>query len=492
MKRYVTAILICISLHGFTQNNYIKTNSMGQPYDIISTTDGGAMVTGNGNSTGTAFLLKVDANGDQQWAKSYTPNDASFFGNSVVQTSDGGYAMLGHHLTSPNYEMILIRTDNVGDTLWTKRYPSSSFSDSQPNSKQIITTSDNGFLISGTTNLVGSGGDDMMAIKLNSNGLIQWQKTYGDGGDEEGHSVVELPNGYALGGRHLIRIDDNGDTLWTRSYGPWIRGISYTSDGYILTSVQRNMGLEVTKWDTNGNVIWKKALLVDNNSMHGKSIWEAQDGQYFVSGTYYEWTTGAGSFLYRMDTSGNQIFQEYYPNMAGGMAFDDGYSTQLSNGSYLISGSYVADASLVSVNAVIPSCSTVPQNMTSYYITTPHVSAHLSAVTTGNISLNPNPGLFYSVAAGTTTTHCEVIGVEEFTEEQVLEVYPNPAQDFIRFNAVKQIENIRVFDGTGRLIMQKGRLISNQLNIEQLSVGIYHVEVQFKKGIQAVSFVKVR
>jgi hypothetical protein len=491
MKRLLIYLLGVFYLPCFAQNSFVKTNNAGQPHDIIATADGGAIITGNGNWVGMCYLQKIDVDGNVEWANSYDPNTATFFGNSVVQTPDGGYAVLGHHFTFPDYELILIRTDSIGDTLWTKRYPSASTYDDYPNSKELINTSDNGFLIAGTTNLSGAGGDDMMVIKLDNNGAVQWQKTYGTAGPEEGHCVVELPNGYLLGGMHLIRMNDNGDTLWTKYLASWARDVSYTSDEYLLATVGNGLGLQLTKWDTTGNLIWERGIDITNYTMRVNTFKEAQNGQYIVSGTYIDFNTEQGTFLILLDTSGNIVFEEYYPDMGEGFAYEDGYAIQLNSGDYIVTGVHGSGHSLVRTDAQATACLTEHLTANNTLLTLPYTSPALT-VTTASLNLNHSPALPYFPGTSITTVHCDLTnGLNENSETKLLQVYPNPAQDFVKFDIETPFEYLTVVDATGKQVLHIDHPVSPTINIEQLPVGIYHIQIHFNGEVQTASFIKV-
>ena len=201
---------------------------------IQRTTDGGYIIVGYTSSFGVAgsddiWLLKTNSSGDTLWTRTY---GSSYYeeGNAVWQTSDGGYIILGETDSTSggnDHDIYLIKTNDLGDTLWTKVYTDSA----DQYAYGIQQTSDGGYIILCETYNVGSG--DIWLIKTDASGNIIWQKTYGGLSEDVGVSVMEVPapdSGFVIGGAtfsygaggadvYIIKTNNSGDTLWTRTYG---------------------------------------------------------------------------------------------------------------------------------------------------------------------------------------------------------------------------------------------------------------------------------
>ena len=245
---------------------------------VQQTTDGGYIVLGEiqigypGYYDGYLYLLKTDANGDTLWTRYFGEGDGDW-GYSVLQTTDGGYIVVGftQSYATGSGDVWLIRTDANGDTLWTKTYGGSGFDIGYCIQKTI----DNGYIISGYTTSFGSA--SAYLIKINSIGDTLWTKTYNDSSFAYiGRSVYQTSDGgfvmtvrikessptddYDVG---LIRTDSNGDVLWIKKYGGNENDISYsvqqTNDrGYAITGVTYSFGagysdVYLIKTDSLGN-----------------------------------------------------------------------------------------------------------------------------------------------------------------------------------------------------------------------------------------------
>jgi nitrous oxidase accessory protein NosD len=215
----------------------IKVSSSGQvlwdkPYfsslddgggGIIQTSDGGYAFVGAtlswGGSGGKIWLVKIDANGNQQWVGTYGggggPTDNAY---SLVQTSDAGYVIAGYTYSSGagSSDFCLIRTDSLGKQIWFKTY--GGVNDDQAHS--MVETTDGGYLLAGYTNSFGAGGYDFWLVKTDSLGNMQWNQTYGGANDDVAYSVIQTSDGgYAVAG-YTYSFGAGSSDMWLIKLAP--------------------------------------------------------------------------------------------------------------------------------------------------------------------------------------------------------------------------------------------------------------------------------
>jgi hypothetical protein len=143
-----------------------------EAYSVQQTTDSGYIITGVTESFGSGladiYLIKTNASGDTLWTRTYggTHNDR---GNSVQQTTDGGYIVAGYtsSLGAGNRDAYLVKTNAQGDTVWTRTYGGTT----NDVALSVRQTSDGGYVIAGWTYL-GAGGEDVYLIKTDSLGNV--------------------------------------------------------------------------------------------------------------------------------------------------------------------------------------------------------------------------------------------------------------------------------------------------------------------------------
>lgn len=255
---------------------WIKTyggNRVSAGLSVAKTSDGGYILTGSIQPTPGSFdnvyLVKTNSLGDTLWTRNYGDTKTDI-GRSVAQTTNGGYIIAGqtYSFGAGMSNVYLIKTDSLGFTLWTKTY-GGNYDDV---GMEVAQTSNGGFIIGGYTFSYGAGYADFYFIKTDSLGDTIWTKTYGGSDDDEGRSVAKCSDGgYGIVGWtesysshyrdiYLIKTDSLGDTLWTRTYGLWDGGqgesIAQTSDeGFIIAGETGSGGIYLIKTNSLGEVI---------------------------------------------------------------------------------------------------------------------------------------------------------------------------------------------------------------------------------------------
>ena len=214
---------------------------------------------------------------DTSWTRKF----GGGMGRSVQQTSDGGYIITGStkFLSAGDNDLWLIKTDSLGNILWTKTYGGSE----SDVGYSIQQTTDGGYIITGITQSFGAGENDIWLIKTNNSGDTLWTKTIGGSNNDVGNSVQQTNDGgYIIAGSMyssvnngydvwLIKTDSLGDTLWTKTYGGGEFDFGYSTQqtedgGYIITGNTYSYGFgDLNVWliktNDSGDTLWTKCLL---------------------------------------------------------------------------------------------------------------------------------------------------------------------------------------------------------------------------------------
>jgi hypothetical protein len=218
---------------------------------------------------------------DIMWTKTFGGSGVEV-GNSVQQSSDGGYIITGANYS--HHGIWLIKTDAYGDTLWTNIFGGSDtiFYDGDVG-YSVQQTTDGGYIIGGFTDTNGADIIDIWLIKTNVNGDTLWTRTFGYG---KGYSVQQTNDGgYIIAGTALIKTDMNGDTTWTKTFGDNLLGGLLYNQGYSVQQTQDDgyvvlgRGTGLIKTNVNGDTMWTKTL-----EGVGHSVQQTPDGGYIVAG----------------------------------------------------------------------------------------------------------------------------------------------------------------------------------------------------------------
>jgi len=229
---------------------------------IEQTSDGGYILAG------TPDLCKTNEWGDTIWTR-----DFNIYSHCAIETSDGGYILAGTVIGPPKIAT-LIKTNNDGDSLWSKTYLEENWVFSS--GRFVRQTQDDGYIVSGiiTDTTFENGRSAFWLLKTDSLGNIQWSHIQGGenwGDSDQGLCAHEINDStyIALANFGLLKFNQFGDTLWSRGYrnANYVQetldsGYVLTGDGdYVLAAVQsanKAVSAWLKKTNINGDSLWEQ------------------------------------------------------------------------------------------------------------------------------------------------------------------------------------------------------------------------------------------
>jgi hypothetical protein len=316
---------------------------------LIQTGDGGYAMLGFTKhwETGWAYtldfwLVKTDPAGNVEWNRTYGAPTCIYLesGESVVQTSDGGYALAGYAgiygELIPYYDFWLVKTDSLGNMEWNQTYGGADVDMAY----SVVQTSDGGYIMTGATNSYGAGKTDFYLVKTDSLGNMEWNQTYGGADHDYAYSVVETGDGeYVIAGFTksygagdydiwLVKADSAGNMMWNQTYGGTLADRGYAvvqtaGGGYAIAGETRSFGAGdydfwLVKADSAGNMMWNQTY-GGTQKEEAYSIVQTSDGGYALAGWTRSFAVGSYDFwLVKTDSTGNMKWNQTY----GGTGYD--------------------------------------------------------------------------------------------------------------------------------------------------------------------------
>jgi len=304
-------------------------------YSVKQTADGGFIIGGETNSFGAdhGYLIKTDQYGDTMWTRTYLSAI-----NSVLQTYDNGYIFAG---TAGH--IYIVRTDSLGDTLWTRLIIPSNYSS---RAEEIQPTFDSCYIIVGTATdyIANDYFDETYLLKIDDDGDTLWTKKYGQLACF-GQSVQQThDNGYIVAGRwlagsYLMKTDSLGDSLWHKSHDSgWLFSVRETSGGGFVSAgrISYYYDIFIIKTDSLGDTLWTRRFGESTTHDVAYCIRETPDVCYVITG--YTASYGAGGndlYLIKIRDSGDTLWTRTF----GGTESDIGYEFEITSDSgYIIVG----------------------------------------------------------------------------------------------------------------------------------------------------------
>jgi len=451
--------------YGGEGNDYGKSivTALDTSYTVIGSTES----FGNGNTD--MYLFNIDSLGDLKWSKTFGGTNVDW-GMDLKQTIDTGYILCGYSNSySWDYDIFIVKTDQNGDSSWTKTYGGNDWDFGY----SIETTSDTGYVIAGETYSYGSGISDGYIIKLDSIGDTLWTKTFGGTGKDAFYDVIEAYN---------------GDLLFAGS----------------TTSVDGDLDYWLVKTDSLGNELWQYTAGDSLNEVIN-SVIELTDSNYFFIGTKESITgTSLGMEFYKLNETGTFMYGNNYD-----LANDEtgnfivqyanetdvilgGSSNSLGNGGHDVNSLKINEWGFGSIYSndgtyeddISEQADTTADNGIVIVGTTGGTVNGIKSVfvmkTDANLDSNPTISEVFDI---TSTNNLEV--------KPELHIYPNPASNIITVKSETNSLNrtFVIYNVLGEII-NTGETDNNEIEIATLKSGVYFVAFP-KESNELFKFTKI-
>ena len=313
----------------------------------------GSMIFRTGLILAMLLILVFPSSGvqiDQEWSRTF----GGHYGDgawSVQATEDGGYVLAGYTSSrGEGSDLWLVKTDSYGNEIWDRTFGGSG----EDVGTYVLATEDGGYIVVGSTKSFGMGEERLWLLKTDSNGSLEWDRTFGgfvsssgDGGwsvcetGDAGYIVTGYTKSSGAGGKDLwiIKTDGNGNQAWERTYGGPKDDVGMSviraDDGYVLAGRTASFGsgeddIWLLRVGADGSELW--------NATYGGKLDETAfqviarpDGYVLVGRT--ESDSGKRATLIKTDLFGRRLWEKAYEEGSTGISLQ-----QTEDGGFIIGG----------------------------------------------------------------------------------------------------------------------------------------------------------
>jgi len=302
-----------------------------QGYSLTQTADDGYAIGGtttSGNGAFDFYLIKTDAEGEQEWARVGYGRGGYDHCQSIIQTPGGGYSMAGK-LDGNRWDAHLIQTDEEGNSLWARSY----HRQWSEVARSHLRLGDGGFIFAGFANIPNQDIWDVYVVRTDEEGNQIWARSYGGDDSDLCMSIIETDDGnfvlagwtnsFGQGGEdfYLIKIDEDGEELWSQTYGgedddQCFSVIQVADGGFALAGGTRSFGegeqdMLMIRTNDEGEELWSFTAGGEGNDVC-RSVVITQDGGYGLGGNTESFGAGALD-LWLLKTSPDPLLGDIEP-----------------------------------------------------------------------------------------------------------------------------------------------------------------------------------
>jgi hypothetical protein len=479
--RYLIFLFLCLATAAQGQQRFYKLyagNGFDKGEDVLVLPDSSFVVAGSSGSfeqTAQGYLLKLDQQGNYQWSQAYGAQETEEV-KRIFHRPGMGYYMAGmsNSWSAGSFDPMLIYTDLLGNQQWIKTYESPSWERIHDGAQSI----DTGMVLVGERQAVFGGSADIFLLRLDKNGDTLWTKTMGSNGNDRAYSIQRITDStYAIGGEwylpdslsskaYIAMIHDNGTVLWEKHFGHYsgayeVHDLTKTPDG-IMFGGWRTVSAN-NHDNLSGTISFTGVLLQEITHLDNASTIE---NNRFCQ---LQYVTQQNVTVIGYQTINSLTNQDDFDLGFG--YFDALYGFWMPN----FSGTSIFNEGLDEVTQIKPTAD-------GGYVA---VGTNANVVDNFN-ALNGGSNIFVlkidvlgggEIQTDTVFTLNQLVGLHEaYQGSPSFGVYPNPTVDIVAITAFSDIPlAFTLTDNQGRILEQFDMQATHMLDLQQYPAGIYYL-----------------
>ena len=444
-------------------------------------------------------------------------------GFGIAQLEDSSYMVTGSSSSFQNNSQgFLLHIDSVGNFISSTNYGGSE----SDIIKRVLYKPGFGFFLAGTTNSFGNGSFDALLMKVDQNGVLEWQKSYGNLGWDRIHdAVLTRDTGVMMVGEiydtaslsmniYMVRTNKFGDTLWTKNIGSQgedkatsvirVQDSMYVVGGAVHVADSGFAMGYVCKINDFGVVQWSDTIGDSFGPYEINDLVEMQTGMNVIGCRYDNTLNSGDNYKARMDLNGNLLNEDTYQSPGNTVfdqiglngnqtslfiayryqdasSFQDGYDLSLARFTF---GMFWDNHAMVINNPMEEKIEDL----------VPTSDGGLIAVGYNKYPVNGGSNIFVVkidsndvFPSSTVSVTIPLVNLHEMQSNRVV-VYPNPFTDQININ-LDQPMDVILMDAFGKVLEEFVLKQSGVLNLGHLKSGVYYL-LDKKGSSKAIKIIK--
>lgn len=448
--------------------------------DVLVLPDSTFVVAGSSGSwedNAQGFLMKIDQQGNYVWSHAYGAQESEEI-KRVFHRPGMGYYLAGmsNSWSAGAFEPMLIYTDLNGNQQWIKTYPSAGWGRIHDG----VMTADTGFVLVGERQAISGAEADFFAMRLDKNGDTLWTKTFGTDGVDRANSVLRVSDSlYVVGGEWFVADSSatKGFVLEFNDQGviQWFDTLGHLSGDFVVSDLtQTPFGIQFSGYHTftpeNHNVfsgtISLSGQVVNQNAPQDGAFLSDDKCQQIAYLPQQDFT------IYGIQVQNDSTFAAYYDLNFGyvdalfgywlglpyTMVINEGYD-YIGNIKPTLDGGFIA----VGMNSVIIDGQNQLNGGSNVFV----------------LKVNGDGSAY--VQTDTVFTTNQLVGLSQLFEGSQVVMFPNPVTDVLHFNwEGAEARLIEIHDVVGNLIQRQTITPAQTIDLGEWPQGVYYVRINGK------------
>lgn len=451
---------------------------------IVQLADSSYLVTGSSSSfdanSTEAYIMQVDSMGNQLWAYHYGGLESDK-GRRIFHVPNDGIYVAGQSNSFGNtfFDAYFFKTDESGNLLYQKHYGGSAYEDIH----DAVMLPDTSFFLVGESASTVDEVEDLYLLRINKNGDTLWTKTFGSSGKDVAHGVEMLNDTTVIVvGEYyvadsltqkamILRMHTDGTVQWMKTFGN--QGKYVLKDINIFQDTLRSVGYNQSNLSVEGNNYLFRMICTADGIYPGMAN-EVNNGDYSIE-CIVKYSSDPNNYYYAKKITNNPDIPTYLDG-ADIIIYKYGMNLYFNNAAFIPSNTGDDDPNeMIATSdggAIMVGTSELPLHGGSNAIL---------------VKIGPNDFFPYS---NTLPSFSTLVSVQEVQQHSSLSVYPNPADDYLVVHA-NPGSKLRISNQLGQLVYEcKITEASQYVNLEAFEKGCYLLEFEENGVLSRTKFIR--